>query len=142
MIVVDTSAWIDLLRDIDSPTRRFLESQLRQNADIAVTELVVAEVLAGVRGGPGAVAALRDRLLSCAVLPLGGLAGYEDAATLYRHARTRGVTIRKLADCLVAVPAIRANAAVLHAGRDFDNLARVSDLRVVDLLGPEPCASR
>jgi predicted nucleic acid-binding protein len=137
VIVVDTSAWIDLVRDVDSSARRVLEARLRENADIAVTEVVVAEMLAGVRGGPGAVVAMRDRLLSCTVLSLGGLSGYEEAAALYRHARAQGVTVRKLTDCLIAVPAMRADAAVLHADRDFDNLARVSDLKVIDYAADE-----
>lgn len=64
------------------------------------------------------------------VLPLHGLAGFEAAARLYRECRRRGVTIRRLADCLVAVPAMEAGVPVLHAGLDFDRIARCTPLVV------------
>jgi predicted nucleic acid-binding protein len=43
------------------------------------------------------------------------------------------VTVRFLTDCLVAVPAIRAGATLLHADRDFDHLARISELCIEPL---------
>lgn len=127
MIVVDTSTWIDLLRDLDTPARRRLEGALRAEEPIAVTEIVVAEVLSGARSEEHR-RSLRARLLVHDVLALGGLAGFEEAAELYRDARARGVTVRYLTDCLIAVPAIRAGATLLHTDRDFDHLAAVSDL--------------
>lgn len=135
MIVVDTSAWVDLLRDNDSAARRRLEQILLTDpAEAVVTEVVVAEVLSGARSEEHR-RALRARLLHHEVLSLGGLAGFEAAADLYRTARARGVTVRFLTDCLVAVPAIRAGASLLHADRDFDHLAGVSDLRIEPLSG-------
>lgn len=129
MIVVDTSAWIELLRDTGSPVHRRLVTLLDCGSELAVTEVVVAEVLAGARSRSHRDA-LRDRLLAFPVLTLGGLAGYEHAADLYRTARQRGVTVHVLADCLVAWPALREAATVLHADRDFDLLAGVSGLQI------------
>ena len=97
-----------------------------------MTEVVVAEVLSGARSEQHR-RALRARLLHHEVLPLGGLAGFEAAADLYRTARAQGVTVRFLTDCLVAVPAIRAGATLLHADRDFDHLARISELCIEPL---------
>lgn len=127
MIVVDTSAWVDLLRDLDTPARRRLEIVLQAGEPIAVTELVVAELLSGARSEQHR-RSLRARTLAHEVLPLGGLSGFEDGAELYRAARAAGVTVRYLADCLIAVPTIKAGASLLHSDRDFDQLARVSDL--------------
>lgn len=129
MIVVDTSAWVDLLRGLDTPAGRRLTQLLRNEADLAVTEMVVAEVLVGARSERHRVD-LRTRLLRHPVLPLGGLAGYEQAADLYRSARAQGVMVRYLTDCLVAVPALRADVSLLHSDRDFNHLARVCDLRL------------
>jgi predicted nucleic acid-binding protein len=67
------------------------------------------------------------------MLPLSGLRDFEHAAALYRSCRTAGETVRKLSDCLVAVPTIRAGATLLHADRDFDVLARHTPLRLEPL---------
>lgn len=105
-------------------------SLLSEQAPVAVTEIVVMELLAGATRP----AALLERLHGFPMLPLEGLADFEQAAALYRGCRAAGETIRELADCLVAVPAIRAGASVLHADRDFDILARHTPLCVEPLL--------
>ena len=55
---------------------------------------------------------------------------YDTAAALYRHCRRQGETVRKLLDCLIAAVAIRAGIPVLHNDRDFDVLARHTELQV------------
>jgi hypothetical protein len=55
---------------------------------------------------------------------------YDHAASLYRVCRRRGETVRKLIDCLIAAVAIRSNAQLLHADRDFTVLARHTQLTV------------
>jgi hypothetical protein len=52
----------------------------------------------------------------------------DDAVDLYRAARRAGVTVRSGVDCLIAACAIRHGLSVLHADRDYDQLARVSPL--------------
>lgn len=133
MIVVDTSAWVELVRGTGSPVHRRLRAAIQQREDIAVTDVVVGEVLAGA-SSPRSVRDLRRLLLGFPVLPLGGLAGYERAAQLARDCRGGGGSLRRgLADCLVAAPAIEAGARVLHRDRDFDVLARHTELEVVAL---------
>ena len=41
-----------------------------------------------------------------------------------------GDTVRQLTDCLIAVATIKAGATVLHADRDFDAIARHSELQI------------
>ena len=55
---------------------------------------------------------------------------YDDAATLYRRCRQQGETVRKLIDCLIAAVAIRGGVPVLHNDRDFDVLARHTELQL------------
>ena len=131
MIVVDTSAWIEHLRATESPADRQLVRLLETSAEIAVTEVVVGEVLAGMPHRD--VAATRDWLLGFPVLRLRGLADFELAAALSRACRDAGDAVRHLTDCLVAVPTIRAGATLLHADRDFDKLARHSPLEVLSV---------
>jgi predicted nucleic acid-binding protein len=129
VVVVDTSAWIELFRETQTAVARRLEQLLRTRADVAVTEMIVFELLAGARGELES-GALRARLAALPVLPLAGLADFEAAAALYRACRRGGETVRVLADCLVAVPTIRSASTLLAADRDFEVLARHTPLRL------------
>jgi predicted nucleic acid-binding protein len=53
------------------------------------------------------------------------------AAELFRLCRRGGETIRSVSDCLVAAIAIRHDVPILHCDKDFDAIARFSDLQVV-----------
>jgi predicted nucleic acid-binding protein len=132
VIVADTSAWAELLRRTGGPVDHALRRALRDPRRLAVTEVVVMELLAGARSSRD-LRELRSLLLTVTLLRLRGLDAYEHAAELYRRCRAAGETVRKLTDCLVAVPAIEAGAPVLHADRDFDVLARHTSLEVVVL---------
>jgi predicted nucleic acid-binding protein len=129
VIVVDSSAWIELVRGSGSPISERLSELLRERADLAITEVVMMEVLAGARSRAHA-RQLRGRLLAFPVLRLRGLIDYEAAAELYRLCRAAGETIRKLTDCLIAIPTIEAGATLLQSDRDFDILARHTPLRL------------
>lgn len=86
------------------------------------------ELLAGTRN-PRERARLRARLLALPRLSVRTLVDFESAAELYRTCRSRGATVRKLIDCLIAAVAIRENATVLHNDRDFEVLARHTPLQ-------------
>ena len=64
------------------------------------------------------------------VLRLEGLDDFSLAASLYRTARAKGVTIRNTLDCLIAAPCVRTGAPLLHSDADFDRLASCSSLRI------------
>ena len=128
MIVVDTSAWIELYRGTDSPTHRMLKDLIEAGADLAITEVVAMELLGGATKHR---AALRKRLLSFPLLPLRGLQDFEEAATIFRRCRDGGEKLRRgFNDCLIAVPALREKASVLHRDHDFDVIARHTDLKL------------
>jgi hypothetical protein len=129
VILIDSSAWIEFLRGSEHPVRGLIRAMLGEGAPIATTEVVAMELLAGARS-EGEANDIRSRLVAFEMLVLDGLADFEGAADLFRTCRRAGETIRNMADCLIAVPAIRAGAAVLHKDRDFDAIARHSDLRV------------
>jgi hypothetical protein len=132
VIVVDTSAWIELLRKTGSPVHLTLRRLLREGADLAVTEAILFEVLAGARSAAHA-AELRSTLLAFPVLELGGLSGFEAAADLYRACRAAGETVSSPVDCLIAAPTIEADATLLQADQDFEKLARHTGLRLEPL---------
>jgi predicted nucleic acid-binding protein len=132
VIVVDSSAWIEFLRATGSAVDQALTELLLSGASLASTEIVWLELLAGARTEQEE-RTLRAGPLETPVLALGGLRGYEAAAELYRACRRAGETVRKLTDCLVAVPTIAAGAELLHADSDFEILARHSPLRLFPL---------
>ena len=126
MILVDTSAWIEFLRDTASPICIRVDELLA--SDIATCHPVRMEILAGARDE----AHLRDLrgLLARAVLLPTEPVDYEEAAAIYRGCRRQGETVRRLIDCLIAATAIRHGVAVLHADRDFDAIAGVVPLQI------------
>ena len=126
MILVDTSAWIEFLRDTGSSTCDAVDRLL--DDDLAICDPVSMEVLAGARDEHHLVQ-LRGLLARATMLPTTP-ADYDAAAALYRTCRVRGETVRKLIDCLIAAAAIKAEAEILHADGDFTVLARHTDLNV------------
>ena len=126
MILVDTSAWVEYLRDTGSPTCIRIGELL--NTDLATCDVVRMELLAGARDEQHR----RDlrRLIARAALVSMQPGDFDQAAALYRQCRSQGETVRALIDCLIAALAIRADLPVLHSDADFDALARHTPLRV------------
>ena len=127
MILVDTSAWVEFLRDTGSPTCEAVDGLLA-STELAITDVISMEVLAGAKDDRH-LDDLRGLLARAVVLPTTPR-HYDDAAGLYRTCRRAGVTVRKLVDCLIASVAIDANAELLHADSDFDGLAAHTGLAV------------
>jgi predicted nucleic acid-binding protein len=129
VILADTSAWVEYLRATGSPTHLRLRDLIVGEGELATTEVVTMELLAGA-GDSGEVAQLRRLLGRFELLPVEGLADYEAAAELYRRCRAGGETVRKLTDCLIAAVALRHAATLLHRDHDFEVIARHTALRV------------
>lgn len=128
MILIDTSAWIEFLRDTGSPVCTRVDELLA--GEIATCDPVRMEVLAGARDERH-LNDLRRLLARASVIGLVS-ADYEDAAAVYRTCRRRGATVRRVIDCLIAAVALRSGVPVLHADGDFDVLARHTSLQLVD----------
>ena len=129
MILPDTSAWVEEIRRTGSHIDHALESLLNAGADVAVTEPVIMELLAGARN-KGELRATRKRMLAFPMLRVDNLVTYERAAVIWRLCRAAGEPVRNTMDCLIAAVAIREGASILHADRDFDVMARHAGLRV------------
>ena len=124
VILIDSSAWIEFLRDIRSPTCERGDQIVE--ADVASCEPIRMEILAGARD-EAHLTNLRG-LLDCITLIATQPVDHETAAVLYRACRRNGETLRTLADCLMAAIAVRADATFLHANPDFDVISRHSTL--------------
>jgi len=126
MVLVDTSAWVEFLRDTGSPACIRVGKLL--GAELATCDAIRMELLAGARNEPH----LRDleRLIARAAHFPMQPGDFDQAAALHRQCRRRGETVRVLMDCLIGALAIRADLPVLHWDADFDVLARHTPLRV------------
>jgi predicted nucleic acid-binding protein len=129
VILVDSSAWIEYLRRTRSPVHLGVRTALEEKVELAVTDVVLMEILAGARDGQDRDR-LRRLLYGRTLLTVEGPSDYEQAAELYRACSSHGETPRKLIDCLIAAVAIRHQAQVLHADADFDVIARHTTLRL------------
>ena len=126
MILIDTSGWVEFLRDTASPVCWRVDELLA--VGFAVCEPVRMEVLAGARDERH-LNGLR-RLLARGALITTVSTDYEEAAALYRVCRRNGATVRKMLDCLIASIAIRSGTVLLHTDSDFDVLARHTPLEI------------
>ena len=124
MIFVDTSAWVEFLRDTGSEVCNTVDDRLGDN--LAICDAISMEVLAGARSEQH-LAQLRGLLARAKLIPIIAQ-DYDQAAALYRTCRRNGETVRRLIDCLIASVAIRLDAPVLHADADFAALARHTQL--------------
>ena len=127
MPLVDTSAWIEFLRDPVSPIGDRV-AELMNDDIAAVCEAVQMEVFAGARNDQHLVH-LRGVLSNATIIPIQP-SDYYDAAILYRRCRQNGITIRSQIDCLIAAVAIRAQIPILHNDSDFTALARHTNLTI------------
>lgn len=130
MILVDSSAWISVDR-ADGSSLDLLLTELiaHRREQLLATDPVLMEVMAGARTDRQAER-LRRMLVSFAWAACDPIADFEAAARLYRQCRAAGITPRNLTDCLIAAIALRTDAELLAADRDFELIAQVVPLRL------------
>lgn len=129
MVLVDTTVWIDFLAGHGTAQVLLLEQLLSQEEDICTCGVVLTEVLQGIRTDAD-YRRTKSRFDAFLYLPM-ARGDFVRAADLYRKLRRKGITVRKLVDCIIAAVALRHNVPLLHNDRDFDPLARHCGLMVV-----------
>ena len=129
MIVVDTTVWIDFFNDRDEPHVRSFVDLVDKDEGVALTDVIMTEILQGLRSEVD-VRRVERRLAPFEVLRLVPMDDFKLAASLHRAARSRGITIRKTVDCLIAAVCVRESVPILHHDVDFDRLAVCTDLMV------------
>jgi Predicted nucleic acid-binding protein, contains PIN domain len=126
MILVDTSAWIEVLRG--RAGERYADAVSGQ--EVVTCLPVMQEVLQGIDDER----AFRVAVTAFAEIPVLEnpltRSVFDEAVRLYRDARRAAITIRSGVDCLIAVCALRNDATILHVDRDFAHLARLTALKV------------
>jgi predicted nucleic acid-binding protein len=129
VVIVDTTVWVDYLKGSSTPETDWLDRELTHQR-MGLTDLILCEVLQGIPSEPQARRVLRD-LQQFEVFETGGVELAIAAAHNYRYLRTRGLTVRKTIDCLIATFCLLGDHALLHRDRDFDSFEAQLGLRVV-----------
>jgi predicted nucleic acid-binding protein len=132
LVIVDTSAWVEYLRGTGSPAHLRLRHAVESGAPLATPAPVLMELLAGCVTEESATA-IQRLLARFELLPVEGLADFEDAALIQRLCRRGGETVRSMIDCLIAAVALREGRPLLARDRDFAVIARWVDLELVDV---------
>jgi predicted nucleic acid-binding protein len=123
--LIDTSVWIDSLRQVDNAPSRLFKSLIADRAPYGITGVIYQEVLQGARGQED-FEQLRTHLGSLTFWhPLDPVETFAEAADLYRRCRASGITVRSTLDCLIAHLAIEHGLLLVHNDRDFDYIASV-----------------
>jgi predicted nucleic acid-binding protein len=129
LILVDSSVWIDYFNGTITPQTEKLDRLLGAEP-LAIGDLIFTEVLQGF-GEDTDFNTAKKLLTSLEVVNLGGAHVGIQAARNFRTLRSRGITIRKTIDTIIATCCIENGHDLLHDDRDFDAFAKHLGLRVV-----------
>ena len=125
MVLVDTSIWIDLLRDTGGAKAAALRKALN-GEEAALTRFTELELLQGCADERSWLL-MREYLDSQDYLEM-GQASWPAAARIYFDLRRFGRTVRSSVDCCIAQIAIDHDVPLLHRDADFERIAGVSRL--------------
>ena len=129
VILVDSSVWIDHLRQVvTNPVSRF--RMLIRHAEFLVGDLILCEVLRGVRSETEAVE-IETAMRAFEIVTLCDRDLAVKAAANYRSLRSRGITVRNTVDLIVGTYCIERGHALLHSDRDFEPMERFLGLKTV-----------
>lgn len=129
MTLLDTSAWIEFMRDTGSSVCESVDTLIAEQGSMATTDVVILELLSGVRRKEH-----RDQIWGllnrCTMLPVRPLFEWEQAADLYVLCQANGFTPANTNDLLIASVAIGQGVPLLAHGSDFGRIAEVSTLEL------------
>ena len=129
MVIVDTTVWVDYLRGASTSQVEWLDRETSRQR-LGLLDLMACEVLQGLSTDDEARRVLQH-LRRFEIFATGGVDLAVAAADNYRHLRSRGRTVRKTLDCLIATFCIDREHALLHSDRDFDAFEEFLGLQVV-----------
>lgn len=129
MILVDSSVWIDLFRNVDTAPVRHL-AELTDGGELVIGDLILCEVLRGARD-EGAAQRIAASLGAFPVVALAGAEIAVRAAANFRQLRAIGVTPRSTIDMIIGTWCIENDVSLLHSDRDFEPMERHLGLKAV-----------
>lgn len=118
MILADSSVWIDYFRGSVTPQTETLDAALAREP-VVIGDLILIEVLQGFKPEWQFYNA-RRLLTSLIVVDIVGRDIAIKGARNFRTLRSRGVTVRKTIDTLIATYCIEHKLSLLYSDKDFD----------------------
>lgn len=124
MILVDSSIWIELLNGSSHRSAEELEEIIHTTpTNLAICDIIMAEVLQGIRNDD-VFEEIKWFLYPYLVSTPSSPETHAGAAMLYRTCKHHGVTIRSLADAIIATTALDLHAPLWSLDRDFQQIAQ------------------
>lgn len=117
-VLVDSSVWIDFLRNNVTPKTQLLEQFIVDREDLCICGFVFTEVLQGIKDEKKYLSTKQQ--LSNLIYLEDDVSTFDLGATIYRELRKQGLTIRNSIDCLIAATVIQHGAHLLDADRDYE----------------------
>jgi predicted nucleic acid-binding protein len=120
--IIDTSVWIDVLRDKSGAKKQQLLSEV-DSQDAALTRFTQLELLQGCRDQKEW--SLLSRYLEDQEYIETEKDTWKEAARIYFEVRRAGSTVRSPIDCCIAQLALDGNYPLIHRDRDFIEIGKV-----------------
>lgn len=129
MILADTSIWIDYFNGVESLQIAYLDSALLRES-VLMGDIILTEILQGFVKEKDFKKA-KSALIQLDCFSIVGKEIAIRAASNYRFLKSKGVTIRKTVDMLIATWCIETEIELLHNDKDFDHIAKYLPLKVI-----------
>jgi predicted nucleic acid-binding protein len=108
VILVDTSVWIDFFSSVPGPSAKELRRMIEAETAVALTGVVVTEIVHGLRRDASAIEAYLSEFEMLEPL---GFSTYLNAAAISRTARSKGINLARI-DVPIAALALEYDATV------------------------------
>lgn len=128
-LLVDSSVWIDYFNGVQTSQTDFLDNSFGHR-EIVVGDLILTEVLQEF-GRAEDFEQAREALLKFPLLDMVGARVALKSAGNFRRLRSRGITVRKTIDSLIATFCMEHDLELLHTDRDFDPFEEHLGLKVL-----------
>lgn len=133
MVLVDTSVLISYLQGNENNAVLKFQYIIDNNIPFGINSLIYQEVLQGVKTEKDFDKTKRYLDTQRFYSLKDEKESYASAAKIYFRCRKKGLTIGSTIDCLIAQTAIENNLLLLHNDSDFDNIAKIADLKIFNL---------
>jgi len=126
MILVDTSVWIEILRDKTGNIVKAFQKVIGAETYV-ISRFNQLEILQGARDQKEWE--LLENYLSAQYYLEASQNSWPEAAMIYYELRRKGVTINSPVDCCIAQIALEHGAFLLHHDKDFEKISRIRPLK-------------
>lgn len=131
MYLVDTSVWIDYLKEKENAAVNQFMKLLDDKTPFAITSVIYQEILQGASAQQDFHSLVEYLSTIRFVYPIDPVLSYQAAAKLYFDCRKAGITLRSTIDCLIVQIAIENKLILLHNDKDFSRIQKITPSLVI-----------